>query len=158
MSLVLLVWTFDSYWWIGPISLITSWNVYTKRINSTKRTRNSTLLWRLLWYQVIISNSNIFWISINVFQQSFPNYVLKTSGYIFWVLGCFDSKLLSKSPLKVCELKYSKMFRQFSKGSLISVSLVIKNSSFNQSLYRPIWFNLCRQYFLFHVLNVFLRY
>ena len=72
-SLVLLVWTFDSYWWIGPISSITSSNVYTKRINSTTQTRNSTVLWWLLWYQVILYNSNIFGISINVSKQSFPN-------------------------------------------------------------------------------------
>ena len=54
---------------------------------------------------------------------------------------------------------YSKMLRQFSKGSLISISsesskihLLIK------VLYRPIWFNLCRRYFLFHALNVSLCY
>ena len=54
---------------------------------------------------------------------------------------------------------YSKMLRQFSKGSLISISsepskihLLIK------VLYRHIWFNLCRRYFLFHALNVSLCY
>ena len=31
---------------------------------------------------------------MNVSKQSFPNYVLKISGYIFWVVDCFDSKLL----------------------------------------------------------------
>ena len=42
-------------------------------------------------------------ISSNTFQfqcyweikQVFPNYALKVSGYIFWVLGCCDSKLLN---------------------------------------------------------------
>ena len=34
-----------------------------------------------------------FW-DFNVSKQSFPNKVLKISDYIFWVLGCFDSKLL----------------------------------------------------------------
>ena len=54
---------------------------------------------------------------------------------------------------------YSKILRQFSKGSLISISsesskihLLIK------VLYRHIWFNLCRRYFLFHALNVPLCY
>ena len=54
---------------------------------------------------------------------------------------------------------YSKMLRQFSKGSLISISsesskihLLIK------VLYRHIWFNICIQYFLFLVLNVSLCY
>ena len=54
---------------------------------------------------------------------------------------------------------YSKMLRQFSKGSLISISsesskihLLIK------VLCRPIWFNLCRRYFLFHILSVSLCY
>ena len=54
---------------------------------------------------------------------------------------------------------YSKMLRQFSKGSLISISsesskihLLIK------VLYRHIQFNLCRRYFLFHALNVSLCY
>ena len=91
--LVLLVWTFDNYWRIGPISSINSSIIYTKRINSTAQTRNSTVLWWLLWYEVILYNSSIFGISINVFKQSFPN--LKISGYIFWVLGWFDSKLLN---------------------------------------------------------------
>ena len=47
--LVLLVWTFDSYWWIGPISSITSSKVYTKRINNTTQTRNLIVLRWLLW-------------------------------------------------------------------------------------------------------------
>ena len=55
------------------ISMPQSSNVYIKRINSTIQTRNSTVLWWLLWYQAILYNSNIFWISINVFKQSFPN-------------------------------------------------------------------------------------
>ena len=55
------------------ISMPRSSNVYIKRINSTIQTRNSTVLWWLLWYQVILYNSNIFGISINVSKQSFPN-------------------------------------------------------------------------------------
>ena len=54
---------------------------------------------------------------------------------------------------------YSKMLRQFSKGSLTSISsesskiyLLIK------VLYRPFWCNICRQNFLFHALNITLRY
>ena len=48
---------------------------------------------------------------------------------------------------------YSKMLRQFSKGSLISIS-----SESSKILYKLIWFNLCRQYLLFHALNVSLCY
>ena len=55
------------------ISMPRSSNVYIKRINSTIQARNSTVLWWLLWYQVILYNSNIFGISINVSKQSFPN-------------------------------------------------------------------------------------
>ena len=54
---------------------------------------------------------------------------------------------------------YSKMLRQVSKESLISISsesskihLLIK------VLYRPTWFNLCGLYFLFYALNVSLCY
>ena len=54
---------------------------------------------------------------------------------------------------------YSKMLRQFSKGSLISISsesskihLLIK------VLYRPICFKLSKQQFLFYALNVSLSY
>ena len=72
-SLVLLVWTFDSYWWIGPISSITASNAYTKRSNNTTKARNSTVLWWLLWYQITLYNSNVFGISINVSKKSFPN-------------------------------------------------------------------------------------
>ena len=65
-----------SYWWIGPISSITSSHVYTKWINSTTQTRNSAALWWLLWYQVILYSPNIFGISIffvsqDIFKQSF---------------------------------------------------------------------------------------
>ena len=91
---------------------------------------------------------------------------MKISGYIFWVLGCFDSKLLKiimshllKSVNWRSEVSshhmYSKMLRQFSKGSLMSISsesskihLLIK------VLYSHIWFNLCRRYSLFHNLNI----
>ena len=87
--------------WIGPISSITSSNVYTKRINNTTQTRNSTVLWWLLWYQVTLYNSNIFGISINASEQSFPNYVLKISGYIFWLrlLWLKIIKSYTKSPI-----------------------------------------------------------
>ena len=46
-------------------------------------------------------------ISINVSKQSFPNYVLKISGYIFWarLLWLKIIKNYYKWPLKVCELK-----------------------------------------------------
>ena len=54
---------------------------------------------------------------------------------------------------------YSKMLRQSSKGSIISISsdsskihLLIK------VLYRHIWSNLCRRYFLFHALSVSVCY
>ena len=106
-SLVLLVKTFDSYWWIGPISSITSSNVYTKRINNTAQTRNSTVLWWLLWYQIALNNSSIFGISENVSKQFFPNYVLNISRYIFWVRLLWVKIITNyyKSPLKVCELK-----------------------------------------------------
>ena len=55
------------------ISMPRSSNVYIKRINSTTQARNSTVLWWLLWYQVILYNSNIFGFSVNVSKQSFPN-------------------------------------------------------------------------------------
>ena len=86
-SLVLLVWTFDSYWWIGPISSITSSNVYTKRINNTTQTRNAAVLWCLLWYQVTLYNSNIF-LDFNkclqaIFSQlSFENVLLYILGEV----------------------------------------------------------------------------
>ena len=70
-SLVLLAWNFNRYWWLWPISSITSSNIiYTQRINNTTQKRNSTVLWWLLWYQVTLYNSNI---SINNSEQSFPN-------------------------------------------------------------------------------------
>ena len=49
LPLVLLVYNFDSYWWIGPISSITLSNVNTKRINNKTQTSNSTVLWWFLW-------------------------------------------------------------------------------------------------------------
>ena len=55
------------------ISMPQSSNVYIKRINSTIQARNSTVLWWLLWYQVTLYNSNIFWTSVNVSKQTFPN-------------------------------------------------------------------------------------
>ena len=73
LLLVLLEWTFDSYWWIGPISSLTSSNVDTRRINSTTRTKNSAVLWWLLWYLVTLYNSNNFAVSVYVSKQSFPN-------------------------------------------------------------------------------------
>ena len=93
--------------WIWPISSITSSIVYTKRINKTTKTGNSTVLWWLLWNQITLNNSNIFGISINVSEQSFPDYFFKISCYIFWVrlLWLKTIKSYYKSPLKVCELK-----------------------------------------------------
>ena len=90
-----------------------------------------------------------------------------TSGYIFWVrLSWFKIiKKYYKSSLKICELKVwinqmsSKMLKQYSKWSLISISS--ESSSIHlliKVLYRPIWFNFCRQHFLFHALNVSLCY
>ena len=35
-----------------------------------------------------------FWDFNKFLQAIFSNEVFKISGYIFWVLGCFDSKLL----------------------------------------------------------------
>ena len=54
---------------------------------------------------------------------------------------------------------YFKLLIQFSKGSLISISS--ESSKFHlliKVLYRPIWFNLWRQYFLFLTLNISLCY
>ena len=127
------------------------------------------MLWWLLWYQVTLYNSNILGISIDVSEQSFPNYVLKfLATSLGW--GCYDSKLLKiiishllksvnwRSELS-CHQMYSKMLRQLSKRSLISISS--ESSKIHLSvkvLYRPTWFNLCRLYFLFNSLNVFLCY
>ena len=90
----------------------------------------------------------------------------------FWKLmalsfewGCYGSKFLKtiisyllKSVNLRSELSSHQMYSK-SKGSLISISsesskihLLIK------VLYRHIWFNLCRRYFLFHALNVSLWY
>ena len=58
-----------------------------------------------------------------------------------------------KNYFKVCKLRfelcgyqnYSKMLRQFSKGSLISISSESsKTHIFIKVLYKSIWFNLCR--------------
>ena len=50
---------------------------------------------------------------------------------------------------------YSKILRQFSKESLTSISTELsKIVLLIKFLYRPIWFNICRQYSLFHALNV----
>ena len=50
---------------------------------------------------------------------------------------------------------YSRMLRQFSKRSLISISSESsKTNLLIKVLYRPIWLNLCRRNFLFHALNV----
>ena len=101
-QLCLIVMNMSSYWWIGPISSITFWNVYTKRTNTTQK-RNSTGLWWLFWDQVTLYNSNIFGILINVSEQCFPNKGFEN----FWLYlsseVCADSKLL-KSPHKVHEL------------------------------------------------------
>ena len=77
------------------------------------------------------------------------------SGYIFWLLGCFNSKLLKIITSHLLKSVNSKMLRQFSEESLISISsesskihLLIK------VLYRHIWLNLCRRYLLFHALNI----
>ena len=98
-------------------------------------------------------------------QLRFENFWLYLLG-----AGLFWLKIIKshyKSPLKVCKLKFwvklppdvFKMSRKFSKGSLISISSDLsKNHLLIKVLYRPIWFNLCRGYFLFHSLNVSLCY
>ena len=95
---------------------------------------------------------------------------MNISGYIFWVLSCFDSKLLKiiishllKSvnwrPDLNSHQMYSKMLRQFSKGSLISISSESSKIHFLiKVLHSHIWINLCRRYFLFQALNVSLCY
>ena len=140
---------------IVPISSITSSNVYIKRINKATKSGNSTVLWWLLRCQITLYNSNISGVSIYVSEQSFPNQVLKISGYIFWLRLLYSKLLkiiishLSKSVNQRSEL------RQFSKGNLISISLESsKIHLLMKVLYRPTWFNLCRQYFLFYALNV----
>ena len=64
-----------------------------------------------------------FWISINLASIKFVKFLA-----IIWVVGCFDSKLLKinirhllKSELSSHQM-YSKKLRQFSKGSLVSIS------------------------------------
>ena len=93
-------------------------------------------------------------------KLSFENFWLYFLGEV-----CFNLKLfkiiiihLLKSELSSHQM-YSKMLRQFSKGSLISISL--ESSKIHlliNVLYRPIWFNLCRRYFLLHALNISLCY
>ena len=64
-------------------------------------------------------------ISINVSKQSFPNYVLKISGYIFWarLLWLKIIKNYYKWPLKVCELKvWVRTLREESKLGVFSIS------------------------------------
>ena len=64
-------------------------------------------------------------ISINVSKQSFPNYVLKISGYIFWarLLWLKIIKNYYKWPLKVCELKvWVRTLREESKHRVFSIS------------------------------------
>ena len=96
-----------------------------------------------------------------IFSQTFWKLMAISFGW-----GCYGSKFLQtiishllKSVNLSSELSshqmYSKVLRQFSKGSLILISsesskilLLIK------VLYRHIWFNLCRRYFWFHALNV----
>ena len=98
-------------------------------------------------------------------QLSFENFWLYLLvATLFWlkIIKNVISHLLKFVNLKP-ELSshqtYSKMLRQFSKGSLISISS--ESSKIHlliEALYRNIWFNLCRWYFLFHDLNVSLRY
>ena len=81
----------------------------TKRTNNTTQTQNPTVV-------VIMIPSNTlqiqyFWDFNNVFEQSFPNKVLKIPDFIFWLrlqwikLIKNDSKLLYKYLLNVRELK-----------------------------------------------------
>ena len=98
-------------------------------------------------------------------QLSFENFWLYLLvATLFWlkIIKNIISHLLSFVNLRF-ELSshqtYSKMLRQFSKGSLISISS--ESSKIHlliEALYRNIWFNLCLWYFLFHDLNVSLHY
>ena len=92
LSLVILVKTFDSYWWIGSIASITSSNVYVKIINTTTQTKNQTVLWWLLWYQVTLYNSSIFGIPVSLSDL----FIIKFWKFLAISFGwdCYDSKLL----------------------------------------------------------------
>ena len=68
-QLCLIFMNMSSYWWVGPISSINLSNVHTKKTNNTTQTG---LRW-ILWDQVTLYNFNIFRVSINVSEQSFPN-------------------------------------------------------------------------------------
>ena len=104
------------------------------------------------------------WLRAIFSQLSFENFWPYLWVRLFWLKMIKNSY---KSPLKVFELKVwvkqppdvFQNVKTFGKGSLISMSsepskihLLIK------VLCRPIWCNLCRQYSLFHDLNVSLRY
>ena len=96
------------------------------------------------------------------FQLSFEHFWLYHLGASLLWLKII--KNYYKSALKVCKWisslqMHSKMLSQINKGSLISVSS--KSSKIYlwiKVLYGPIWFNLWRQYFLFHALNASLCY
>ena len=133
LPLVLLVWRFDSHWWIGPISSITSSNVYNNRINNATQTRNSTALWRLLLYQVTLYYSNILgfqWMSLS---NLFPIKIWKSRAICF-ECGWHDSiiKNYYKSPLKVCELKVRVKYspRNSPQQSVIAEGFAEANSVF----------------------------
>ena len=86
-------------------------------------------------------------------QLSYENFWL----HIFWVRLSWLKIIKSyyKSPPKVCELNqiYSKILRQFSKGSLISVSLEpSKIRILIKVLYWSFWLTFAD--FLFHALDV----
>ena len=97
-------------------------------------------------------------------QLSFENFWLYLFvATLFWLKIIKNISHLLKFVNLRSELSshqmYSKMLRQFSKWSLISISsesskihLLIK------VLYGSTWFNLCWQYFLFYALNVSLCY
>ena len=94
---------------------------------------------------------NIFGISINISEQSFPVWVLKISPHIFrvrllWLKLMKNYFKVCKSRSELCSYQIcSKMLRQFSKGSLISISPESsKTHIFIKVLYKSIWLNLCR--------------
>ena len=98
-------------------------------------------------------------------QLAFENFWLYLLGAkLFWlkiIQNCYKISHLFESVNYRSELSshqiYSKMLRQFSKGSLTSVSLEwSKIHLLIKVLYRHIWFNLCRRYLSFHAPNVLL--
>ena len=125
----------------------------------------------MLWWLLISSNTlqfQYFWdfcLQALFSQLSFENFWLYLLvATLFWlkIIKNIISHLLSfvnlRSELSSHQM-YSKMLRQFSKGSLISISS--ESSKIHlliEALYRNIWFNLCLWYFLFHDLNVSLHY